>query len=733
MIHQRRKDNRGSSLAIVIVTVAFLSVLVTIILSTSALNIQMKAVHKRSVDNFYDAEQAFDEIRTGLQQDVSDAASKAYVSVMEQYSDTNYQNMQRKNMFQTEYRKYLKERLKNGADENKYNVDKIYQYISIDNRYDAATNTGAKFTAPDPKMLVTANGIILKGMQILYRNADNYVSEIHTDIVLGYPDMNFNQGIDVPDLLHYSLIGDLGVIADNQNHAVTIDGNVYAGSNPAADATNGISTGFTVENTGVVSFGAKRTLITAENINVKDNATLKTGNKMTIWTNSINTDTRSTVQLAGTMYVADDTNITGSGDVSFSGEYYGYGNPKTAAMADSLTEEAVNQNIPGYSSAIIISGSKDDGKASLHMLGLTKLMLAGNAYIGSGDVMMGESMAVKSNQIAYLAPDDCFTVNMTNPSKDGNLKDYVDLAKVASYGAKEVVVKANADGMFYYFLSFANAKRANEYFKTYYDESTPEGQAHIQKRDAYLKLYVGDKALTVKEGDVATQKILNGGIYIYDNKGIRTLQPQFTEEQFDIADDDYYMKLQSGWQDIYHAYCHTLTRDYAQLDSSQRSKTVYKNLIDETEIDHIVSQSAVDHTKEFVYIDGSDTYTAEVVNNKALGTFEVNESLLHGKNLHLIVATGDVNVTTDFEGIIIAGGKITLKPGTAITLSAAPAEVLNLINKAVCNAGGAHVYALEDIFINAEYLEGVDSGEEISGDGKLDMKSYITYQNWSKE
>ena len=320
MIHQRRKDNRGSSLAIVIVTVAFLSVLVTIILSTSALNIQMKAVHKRSVDNFYDAEQAFDEIRTGLQQDVSDAASKAYVSVMEQYSDTNYQNLQRKNMFQTEYRKYLKERLKNGADESKYNVDKIYRYISIDNRYDAATNTGAKFSAPDPKMIVTTDGIILKGMQILYRNADNYVSEIHTDIVLGYPAMNFNQGIDVPDLLHYSLIGDLGVIADNQNHAVTIDGNVYAGNNPAADATNGISTGFTVENTGVVTFGAKRTLITAENINVKDNATLKTGNKMTIWTNSINADTRSSVQLAGTMYVADDTNITGSGDVSFSGE-----------------------------------------------------------------------------------------------------------------------------------------------------------------------------------------------------------------------------------------------------------------------------------------------------------------------------------------------------------------------------------------------------------------------------
>ena len=82
---KKSRDNRGMSLVMVIGTVALVSILVVIVLSLSLMNIQMKSVYKKSADNFYDAEAAMDEIRTGLQQDVADAATTAYLSVMSQF------------------------------------------------------------------------------------------------------------------------------------------------------------------------------------------------------------------------------------------------------------------------------------------------------------------------------------------------------------------------------------------------------------------------------------------------------------------------------------------------------------------------------------------------------------------------------------------------------------------------------------------------------------------------
>ena len=79
---KKSRDNRGMSLVMVIGTVALVSILVVIVLSLSLMNIQMKSVYKKSADNFYDAEAAMDEIRTGLQQDVADAGiSFCYVSI----------------------------------------------------------------------------------------------------------------------------------------------------------------------------------------------------------------------------------------------------------------------------------------------------------------------------------------------------------------------------------------------------------------------------------------------------------------------------------------------------------------------------------------------------------------------------------------------------------------------------------------------------------------------------
>ena len=108
---KKSRDNRGMSLVMVIGTVALVSILVVIVLSLSLMNIQMKSVYKKSADNFYDAEAAMDEIRTGLQQDVADAATTAYLSVMSQYSASSYQDAVRQSTFRELYRKELKKKI----------------------------------------------------------------------------------------------------------------------------------------------------------------------------------------------------------------------------------------------------------------------------------------------------------------------------------------------------------------------------------------------------------------------------------------------------------------------------------------------------------------------------------------------------------------------------------------------------------------------------------------------
>ena len=119
---KKSRDNRGMSLVMVIGTVALVSILVVIVLSLSLMNIQMKSVYKKSADNFYDAEAAMDEIRTGLQQDVADAATTAYLSVMSQYSASSYQDAVRQSTFRELYRKELKKKIGQTMDDTHYDI-----------------------------------------------------------------------------------------------------------------------------------------------------------------------------------------------------------------------------------------------------------------------------------------------------------------------------------------------------------------------------------------------------------------------------------------------------------------------------------------------------------------------------------------------------------------------------------------------------------------------------------
>ena len=137
----KRKKNQGFSLLTVIVAVAFIGILGMLILYIAMANFQMKITDLKGKDSFYTAEKALEEVRTGLQEDVGEAMSTAYIKVLETYSqdsdvtsaDATLDEL-RQASFKELFVKELTERLKKGTDTSQYDLQKINGYLDLTER-----------------------------------------------------------------------------------------------------------------------------------------------------------------------------------------------------------------------------------------------------------------------------------------------------------------------------------------------------------------------------------------------------------------------------------------------------------------------------------------------------------------------------------------------------------------------------------------------------------------------
>ena len=76
--------NKGSSLILVILAIAFIGMLVAMVSYGSYYNYLMKYSDRTSKDSFYTAETALEEINAGLQREISDAMAEAYTAVLQE-------------------------------------------------------------------------------------------------------------------------------------------------------------------------------------------------------------------------------------------------------------------------------------------------------------------------------------------------------------------------------------------------------------------------------------------------------------------------------------------------------------------------------------------------------------------------------------------------------------------------------------------------------------------------
>lgn len=726
-LQRRKMNNKGASLVTVVSAIALVAVLVVTVLTISVANIQMKRMYKQSIDNFYDAESAMDEIRTGLQQQISQAATAAYLDVMGSYSSSYNNDSQRQNSFVNKYRSELTNALQLSGAVGQYDISVLENYIGASHRFDASTGVGAlvQTQAGKPATLEFAvDGIYIRNLEVTYTSDQNYFTKVDTDIVLTYPQMNFTQNTSAPDLLSYVMVADQGLHVDNGNRTMEADGNVYAGTFNVDDGGLQLATNATMK------MGIGYNLITKGGINLEEGSSLVTGKKTNLWTDNILVKSSATYDVSGTSHVADDLTIQGSGNVLLRGEYYGFGNPKSIALPSCLSSDKtdVAEHPSKYSSAIIINGIANTGKANLYLNDLTYLMLAGNAYIGdSKNAMMGESLTIKSSQLAYLAPVSCF--NKVNGQPDPSNPTAVPASmtswnydQLAKYKANGVTTLMSSDGLQYYFLTFDNAKMAQEFYQQYYGQSS-----NMSRLADYLNLYVEDKSITVRENRLSTDS--NGSILLWDSMGVRSIDPSAMFANYDdISEDVSKQELQMEYYDIYSAYNCNLTTDYGNLSTAQTSSTVFNNLISVSEINSIVTSSG--SSKKFSYDNSGSINTAVV----ARGDYVYDSSSENSsETIHLIIATGNVTVKKDFEGLIICGGSINVPQSSSgsVTLKASATEVANLLDLAVYNSGATD-YKLDSIVTDASYyLARLNSTD--SGSMQVDMSDYIIYQNWSKE
>lgn len=466
------KDNKGFSLITVIITVAFIGILGLLVLYLAFQNFNMKITGIKGKDSFYTAEQALEEIRLGLQQDVGDAMSAAYIKVMEDYNKQSTSSDEvldelRQKAFENAFLQELTSRVRQSGKEGaldlplgQYSMDYLRSYVDLEEMddFDAATET-LIVTTPEGKNPVlksdSKSGLLLKNLKVIYVDAKGYAAIIETDIRLGIPKLQFPTPSTLPDLMNMVVVAQGGIVCKSAENVgisaghTSIMGSIFAGNlKDDSEASEKAHTSIKVEKNAALAISSGDKVVTEGEVSVDEQGSFSAGAGVTLWTQGIRM-TEGKVTLDGTTYVADDLTVeknAKSGDgsqVKIAGEYYGFGSPDSAKKSKNYTQsgQSVENDTPrlyddfndaDLSSSIVINGRN----TTIDLSAVNKFLLAGRSYIAvsgikgssenaNSDVMLGESLSVKGSQLAYLVPAALLkTGSEVSASNPMNYDDY---------------------------------------------------------------------------------------------------------------------------------------------------------------------------------------------------------------------------------------------------------------------------------------------------------------------
>ena len=752
----------------------------------------MKITDLKGKDSFYTAERALEEIRTGLQEDVGNAMSKAYTQVLESYnvenrSQDSSMDRQRQSEFQDCFITELMRTLRvSKTEDNIYNMERLRGYVDL--KYDGSKEsliiTNPAGSAPLMKAVKNVgkntenNGVLLKNLKVIYVDEKGRAAIICTDIRLLVPEVQFPTPSTLPDLMNMIVVADKGIVCEGTESTPTsINGSIYAGNLPSALAADSetsikvipgaslnVESGDKVVCKGEISVGLNSTFTSAESVN--------------LWARGLNADSVQNVSLSGSTYFADDLTVTGkNNNVKISGNYYGYGSYESATSDDCVAKDQYEKSgLTGaaLSSAIVINGKN----TTLDLSDTQKLMIAGRNYIASSkvkannrsntnDVATGESLTVKGTQLAYLVPKEVLGAS-------GNPLTY-DAYLALLNGAKDISVNWDAaveawggrtlrdigvdsekpvqtvfynDGFVYFYLNFTDAQKSADFMQMYY-QNNPTVKANMDK---YLSFYFGgeDSGITVKDADSYLRYITNGNALSYSGADAQGNMQQATS----VNPGEKILQEQVGYQNSWYALNRKMITSYDLLNKAVKEdaegkthnetdgdRSVYDNLVNEKKMISYIKDTVKDDTGKYVFTasDEDGGLQAIMYDNGENGmnqTLKISQS--DADKLRLVVCTGDVEIESGvkFQGIIMAKGTITLRAGAQ--LESAPLEAARVFQAQMSSYGDGTSIKPQDFFWEGDkYVLGNSSSsgkkDTLNGSDTYSIADCVTYENWKKE
>ena len=721
-----RRDDRGSAIVIVLVAVAFLTILGSLLLFTTYTGYQMKMAAREGTENFYTAETAMNEIRVGVQKAASDAIAKAYTDMLSDYNNNVADDIEQKfqQTFCSQLYQWQPDNLNTklfnyqqlGA--TTYNPDVLLRFLS--------NRDGVTLTCKNPVVTETDTAIALTGLRVDYVDSRGYETTVATDISIGKPSFSYA----LSDLI-LSAFQDYTVIAKG---TLTCKGPGPQGSDGNAIDGNAYATTINVPvGAKMIAHDDANFFVCRGNINV-DGEFSAPMRSLKLWAGGIVlSGANAKLSLNNVSYVKNDLTVGGANDtVELTGQYFGFGT--SASSGDE-------------SSGILINGRN----ASLDLSRISRLVLAGNSFVNTtgADVLMGESLSVRSNQLAYLVPFSCFSPDKaaaaqitTNPElfatealnqtnlqaaiagglidmdsvlweQDGTairLSDYLDPAN----GIQTVFQPLPGNQtLVYFYMQFTDktvngVKRtakelANEYFKAYFDHNA-------DKLESYLSRYTS----AIKLGGTLG-KAASGGMIGYENGSVYY---QYSAVRASL------LTQMNSYTTKFSNLCATLSTEVAGSNSTD---TVYDYLINEAAFD----TQRGEQTSLMFYEPGSTAPLAldtEVWAVMVKGPATVDSAFLSKyPHLRILIATGSVKVTASFTGLIISGADIDIENAN---VTRSQTEVNAALFAELTKADGTKI-TLKDFMKNIG-TQATGSTTILPSRDSWDLSKLVTYDNWTK-
>lgn len=682
----KQKKNQGFSLITVILAVSFIGILSMLMLYLAVSNFFMKTTDLKGKDSFYTAERALEEIRTGLEQDMGDAMSKAYIHVLETYDKNSaskdvVQDEERQKEFQKAFTDELAKSIqKSGGSGSEYSLEHLKSYLDLTDskKYDPDKETLIVTTPAGSEPVLKKSqkdGILLENLKVIHVDPRGMASVIETDIRLGIPKVQFPTPSTLPDLMNMIVVAEGGLVCDaDVTKTSTIQGSIYAGLLKGADNPDGDSRTSILLNRGAsleITKGDK--VVGAGEIRVEDGGTFSSDAGVTLWAQGTRLSS-ATVNLLGTTYFADDLTVEAgkNSNVTIQGNYYGYGSPESA-RADSCRNANTlytNWTDSAISSAIVINGKN----TTMDLSGVEKIMLAGKNYVGTskvqagnssagnGDVMTGESLTVKGTQLAYLFPVELF--DLSSGVLSGNPVSYDEYSRSGLMGLSELPVKwdepveswggktlreigADPDqpvqevfyndnsggGSVYFYLNFTDSTSAAAFMDTYYS-SNPQIKANM---DQYLSFYFGgeNSGIRMGETDSYLRYVTNGNVLTYDGGTASGDLTGATDTQASKKLVQEQINYQNTWYALNRKMITSVDllntkmedSDGIAHDETDSTRSVFDNLVNEKEmVKYLEKNYPGDLKYEFKASEEDDGLTAIMCHNGESSTYEEKAS-----------------------------------------------------------------------------------------------------------